>query len=247
MYKIQNNENSRKIFFNEELVLNINTPELNITELQDSFHFVPYDPYFSDGGRYRTTSRIKIENEEYKLLPKKPLYQPSYVNNLESYGAIDREYDDVPESLLKTHAFKVMISMWLDSIPFKVNEFSIHQIRTSDSGCPTPEGRHKDGTDWTGVYIVKRHAIKEHSAKTQYWDIDGNKILEEVMPVGTLINHYDRYFTHCTTELSPASDTEPSYRDVFVITFPEHGVNKEQEGYRERVLDAKKGVPNELV
>tara|TARA_R100000656_G_C3943975_1_gene127195 strand:- start:245 stop:988 length:744 start_codon:yes stop_codon:yes gene_type:complete len=246
MYKIVTSESTKEIFFDGELVLRVCKPDLDLRVLQDSFHFVPFDPYFSDGGRYRTTSRISVKGSKFELLPRKPLYQPAYVNKLDSYGAIDRDYDDVPISLLGTDAFRVMIEDWMSSIPFDVDTFSIHQIRTTDSGCPTPEGRHKDGTDWTGVYVVKRHSINVASAKTKYWDVDGNQIIDEVLPVGTLINHYDRYFTHCTSELEPESDVEPSYRDVFVITFPEHGVNKEQEEYRAKVLDAKKGLKNEF-
>ena len=36
----------------------------------------------------------------YELLPRVPLYQPDYVNKLDSYGGIDREYADVPKSLV---------------------------------------------------------------------------------------------------------------------------------------------------
>lgn len=246
MYSINERENGRRIFFDEKPVLDIFTPELDIKELVDSFHYVPYDPYFSDGERYRTTSRIRITADGFELMDRKPLYQPSYVNKLNSYGSIDRNYKDVPESLLKTKAFKIMIEQWMSVIPFEIKTFSIHQIRTSGAGCPTPEGRHKDGTDWTGVFVVKRNSIADASAQTQYWDIDGKPIIEEVLPEGILINHCDKYFTHSTTELQPNLDTEPSYRDVFVITSPEHGVNKEQETYRKTVLDAKRSGSSEF-
>lgn len=211
-----------------ELILDVRKPRLKLRELQDSFNFVPYDDYFK-GSRYRTTSRIQVtDTGEYELLEKRPLYQPGYVNNIDSYGGIDRIYDNIPISLLSSVAFRSMINAWFESIPYKVRVFSVHQIRTTHRGCPTPEGSHKDGTDWTGVFIVNRHNVVASSALTQYWDNEGKLLLNEPMPMGTLLSHCDSYFVHGTTNIEPEITDEPSYRDVFVLTSPEHGVNLEQ-------------------
>ncbi|GAB2188562.1 2OG-Fe dioxygenase family protein [Sessilibacter sp. MAH2] len=225
-----------KFFYKDELTLDIHFPELDISQLQRSFDFVPYDNYYDKGSRYRTTSRVEITEEGYKLLPKVALYQPTYVNDIDSYGGIDRIYADVPISLLQTEAFDTMIKCWLEQIPFEVKSFSVHQIRTTDSGNPTPEGRHKDGTDWTGVYIVRRHNIEDESGKTKYW-IKDEEVVSEVVPEGGLISHCDRYFLHCATPIEKKHPDEPSFRDVFVLTTPEHGLNREQEEYRAKVLE----------
>lgn len=238
MYKKIITDDGFSIYYNDEEVFRLTKPELKIEELQRSFDFVPWDNYFDKGCRYRTTSRILVANDSYELLPVKPLYQPSYVNKLESYGSIDRDYNDAPASLLRTSAFDVMIRQWADVIPFKFDKFSIHQIRTTDNGNPTPEGRHVDGTDWTGVYVVRRYNITQSSVKTMFWTITDELIVDEVLPQGSLITFCDKYFTHCVTNLERLEDREPCFRDVFVITFPEHGLNRELEESNKEIIDS---------
>jgi hypothetical protein len=238
MYKLNTGINKTEIRFSDELVLSATTPMLDLNELKKYFNHVPYDIYFKPRSRYRTTSRIRRTNDGLELMPKVPLYQPSYVNKLDSYGGIDRHYEDVPEDMIKTEAFSVMIEDWIAAIPFEVNSFSVHQIRTVDCGNPTPEGAHRDGTDWTGVYIVNRSNIKNTSGKTVYWNNQGEKMIDHVFPEGTLISHFDRYFTHLATPIEKLNENNPSFRDVFVLTTPEHGVNREQEEERKSKFSA---------
>lgn len=226
MYKKVNNAVGFSIYFNDEEVFRLMRPELKIEELQRSFDFVPWDSYFNNTTRYRTTSRIQVREGGYHLLPIKPLYQPSYVNPLNNYGAIDRNYADVPASLLRTTAFDVMMRHWAGVIPFDFDTFSIHQIRTTDNGNPTPEGRHFDGTDWTGVYIARRYNLTQTAGNTLFWTNTGEVIVDEVLPEGSLIAFCDRYFTHLASSLERLEEREPCFRDVFVITFPEHGTNR---------------------
>ena len=236
MYKVKNNLKETSIKFENQIIFCAKCLHLETQELKASFTFVPSDNYFEEGSRYRTTSRIEISENGYNLLPKIALYQPTSVNKVVGYGGIDREYDNVPVSLLNTRAFDIMIKEWLMAIPYEVKRFSLHQIRTTDCGNPTPEGTHRDGTDWTGVYIVNRHNIENNSGASQYWGNDGEQLLDQVFNEATLIVHCDRFFTHCATPIKKSCQDEPSYRDVFVITSPEHGVNHEgkyQEGISE--------------
>jgi hypothetical protein len=238
MYKLETTLSGARISIDDQIVLKAHIPYFDINELKRSFYFVPKDDYFTKGSRYRTTSRIRITANGYELMPRAPLYQPTYVNKLDSYGGIDREYADVPESLLKTRAFDIMIKEWVASIPYSIKTFSIHQIRTTDSGNPTPEGPHRDGTDWTGILIVNRCNIDTDSGATRYWGNDGKILIDHVFQEGSLITHFDKYFTHCATPIAQINPNEPSYRDVFVLTSPEHGINHEQEDYRKEVLVA---------
>lgn len=239
MYKIDTSFSATIIRHKDDLIFKAHQPILDLNELKRSFHFVPKDDYFTKGSRYRTTSRIRITENGYELMERVPLYQPSYVNKLDSYGGIDRYYADVPESLLKTRAFDIMIKEWVSSIPHPIETFSVHQIRTTDNGDPTPEGAHRDGTDWTGVFIVNRHNIDNGSGASRYWDNDDQPLLDFVFPEGTLIAHFDRYFTHCASPIVQLNPNEPSYRDVFVLTSPEHGLNHAQESYRKEVFVAR--------
>jgi hypothetical protein len=207
-------------------------PDIDLASLQASFNFVPHDDYWGKGSRYRTTSRVRITKDGLRLMEKRPLYQPSYVNKLDGYGAIDRDYANAPVSLIESQAFAELIESWISRIPLEVETFSVHQIRTTDNGCPTPEGRHIDGTDWSGVYILNRHNIARDSAVSTFWDRKDNIIFKGVVEEGELLTFFDSHYSHATTNLRKVIQDEPSYRDVFVLTIPEHGVNREQEAFR---------------
>ncbi|WP_206957895.1 2OG-Fe dioxygenase family protein [Trinickia acidisoli] len=199
------------------------TPDVDLAFLQASFDNVPYDQYFTNGQRFRTTSRVEITDRGFKLLPKRPLYQPPSVNKLEKYGGICRDYEDAPVSLIESEPFHQLIMEWISRTGLTVKSFSVHQIRTTGTGSPVPEGRHHDGTDWTGLYVLKRHGIEPESARTTYWDRDGEIVMSDILSEGELITFEDGKYTHDTTALEPTR--EGAYRDVFVLTLPEHGVN----------------------
>lgn len=211
-------------YFRDGRTLYRTTPEVDLLPLQRSFDGVPIDHYFTDGQRYRTTSRVEITTSGFRLLPRLPLYQPPSVNKLEKYGGITRHYTDAPVALIESPAFQRLIHEWIELTGTRARTFSVHQIRTTGNGMPVPEGRHHDGTDWTGLYVVKRHRIRDDSASTTYWDRDGQVVLRDVLQEGELMTFEDCHYVHDTTALVP-EDPAIAYRDVFVLTLPEHGDN----------------------
>lgn len=215
---------SNRPFYMQNKTFFRTTPDVDLAYLQASFDKVPYDHYFTKGQRYRTTSRVAITDSGFKLLPKIPLYQPPSVNKLEKYGGISRDYEDAPVELIESEPFRKLITHWISMTGLDPESFSVHQIRTMGDGDPVPEGRHKDGTDWTGLYVVKRSEIEDHSARTTYWDAEENIVFQDVLQEGELTAFDDTKYTHTTTGLIPKRGAQ-SYRDVFVLTLPEHGVN----------------------
>jgi hypothetical protein len=219
-----------RTYFRDGKTFYRHTPEVDLTSLQRSFDNVPIDHYFTQGQRYRTTSRVQITDTGFRLLPPLPLYQPPSVNKLEKYGGISRDYADAPQSLIDDPAFQQLITEWIALTGTQARTFSVHQIRTTGNGMPVPEGRHRDGTDWTGLYVVKRHRIRPDSARTTYWYDNGEVLMHDVLQEGELITFMDGCYYHDTTALVP-DDLSSAHRDVFVLTLPEHGDNlKEIEG-----------------
>ncbi len=212
-----------RTYFRDGKTLFRHTPIVDVTSLQKFFDEVPLDQYFTQGQRYRTTSRVEITDTGFRLLPKRPLYQPPSVNKLEKYGGITRDYADVPTSLIASESFHALIREWIELTGTAARRFSVHQIRTTGNGMPVPEGRHRDGTDWTGLYVVKRYLIEKGSARTTYWDEAGEVVMHDVLQEGELITFMDGKYAHDTTALEPKD--EMAYRDVFVFTLPEHGEN----------------------
>ncbi|MHB8623861.1 MAG: 2OG-Fe dioxygenase family protein [Sulfuricaulis sp.] len=199
-------------------------PRVDLGKLKTSFERIPLDPHFAPGYRCRTQSRFAIRNDGHlELLPAVPLYQTLDINPLQGYGGIYREYADVPRWLQDSPDFEALVNVWLSHVPCEVKTFSAHQIRTNGSGLPVPEGRHRDGYDWVGLYVVHRHNINPACAKsTIWWEKTEEILMQGVLQEGELLTIDDQMVTHYTTGLVPENPDDPSYRDVFIFTVPDH-------------------------
>jgi hypothetical protein len=212
------NKSSESFFYLTE-------PELNLSEIQHTFDNIPSDPYFAGKYRGRTQSRIHINVDgSFELKPRKPLYQNNQINSLEKYGGITRHYEDVPKELIECDAFQVLVNHWRTLLPFSISQFSVHQIRTVGAGQSVPEGRHRDGYDWVGVFVVNRvHLEADSGCTTVWWGLTDEVLFEGVMTSGQLVTFDDSVFMHDVTAISPTTVTKLAYRDVLIFTTPEHG------------------------
>lgn len=202
-------------------------PNINNDVIKKSFNFIPLDPYFDGGYRYRTKSRIQVlEDGSLKLLEKKDLYQPSHINSYVNYGGISRSYQDIPEWLVTNENFVKLIKYWLDTIPKKIDIISVHQIRTATNfGKTVPEGRHRDGYDYIAVYVVARHNIVDNCALTKVWCNETNNIIfENYLDEGNLISFDDNLVTHYTSDIISENENNECYRDVLILTCPDEGI-----------------------
>lgn len=202
-------------------------PELDNQVLKEAFNNIPHDPYFDGGYRYRTKSRIEVLSpNSLKILDRKDLYQPSYINSYENYGGISRAYEDIPHWLIEDKNFIKLIYSWLNTIPKRVRTISAHQIRTtSDLGKTVPEGRHRDGYDYIGVYVVARHNITADCALTTVWCNETDAVLfDGYLEEGGLISFDDNLVTHYTGDIVANNKEENCYRDVIILTCPDEGI-----------------------
>nr|MDT0658612.1 2OG-Fe dioxygenase family protein [Micromonospora sp. DSM 115978] len=205
-------------------VVQITRPEVDLAELQRTFDDIPRDPYLKVGVRHRTQSRFRYEPDRLALLDRVDLYQSEDINPLEQYGGIVRTYPDMPEWVQTSPAFRAFIDHWLSLVPVPVTEFSAHQIRTVGDGMPVPEGRHRDGYEYVAVYVVKRQGITADCARTTVWDVatDERIIDEVVLDEGELVTFDDRLVLHDVSPLVPSGDVADAYRDVIILTYPDH-------------------------
>jgi len=98
----------------------------------------------------------------------------------------------------------------------------LHQFRieanTGQAGLPTPEGNHRDGVNFVLVMMVKRSNIA--SGTTTIYDV-----AERRLDSFTLTESFDAAIVnderclHGVTSVIQFDPTEPSYRDVLVVTF----------------------------
>ncbi|HEY6798667.1 MAG TPA: 2OG-Fe dioxygenase family protein [Kineosporiaceae bacterium] len=202
----------------------ITRPDLDLSELRRSFVDIPRDPYLTVGVRHRTQTRYRIEPDRLVALERVQLFQSTDINPLQQYGGIKREYPDLPGWLQTSSAFRALVDHWLSLVPVPVGEFSAHQIRTVGDGMPVPEGRHRDGYEYVAVFVVERHAIRDGCARTTVWDAatDEPVLQDVVLHDGEMVSFDDRLVLHDVTPLVPSGAVAKAYRDVIILTYPDH-------------------------
>lgn len=206
----------------DQFSLQTSDPTLNIKEIQKAFEGIKKDPYNKEGYRYRAVSRFNCEGEIRKL-EKVNLYQESKFNPITGYGGIERDYPEIPEWFTNSSTFKVLVNSWLELLPVQIETLSVHQIRTVAPGAPVPEGKHRDGNDWVGIFVVNRVNLNPDMGITTIWADDPgcSVIFHGLLETGSLISFDDRITFHDTSEVKALPGKE-GYRDVFVFSSPDH-------------------------
>lgn len=206
-------------------IYDIITPHLDLGVIQDTFSEIPTDVHFGGSDRYRTQSRMKYSNGKIKRLEVAPLFQSSDINKLENYGGIKRDYDELPEGIEENDEFVKLVEAWAADRFGPEFDFSAHQIRTVNGGDPVPEGRHRDGYEFVGVFVANRWNLTRDSATTTVWDIHTDEVLygPQALEAGQMVVFDDRRVIHDASPLSPAGAGQAG-RDVFILTYPDHQV-----------------------
>ena len=188
---------------------------------EEFFADLPQDPYIK--GRYRTRrlSRFILSGEELIKLPHGYLYQSKDYNRL--VGDVKREFAELSDRLIVLDNFQQLIRAFSDSCKLHPEaEIGVHQIRTTctpnNFGNPAPEGIHRDGTNFIGIFAVSRNNI-QGGATHLYTAKKEKPVFSKVLNPGDLLLVNDREFYHFTTPIKPESN-EVGTRDVFVLTSP---------------------------
>lgn len=185
------------------------------------FTDLPVDPYIKDNYRLRRLSRFKIAGDELIKLPHGYLFQSKNYNPL--VGGIKREFAELDDAMIQLDEFKKLVFEFSNYC--KLNrgvEIGVHQIRTTCSpdnfGNPAPEGIHRDGCEFVGIFAVDRENIE--GGETHLYVAKKEKpVFNKVLKPGELLLVNDREFFHFTTPIKPLSPGQGT-RDVFVLTSP---------------------------
>lgn len=194
---------------------------LKLENIKPFFQELPVDPYIKDKYRFRRLSRFTVCNGDLIKLPHGYLYQSKQYNPL--VGDIKREYEEIDDRLVSLDSFKKMVLAFSDSCKLHPEaEIGIHQIRTTCSptnyGNPAPEGIHRDGTDFIGIFAVDRENVQ--GGETHLYMARKEKpVFSKILNPGELLLVNDHQFLHFTTPIKPIADVQGT-RDVFVLTSP---------------------------
>lgn len=195
--------------------------QINLDGFKPYFNDLPGDPYIKGNYRLRRLSRFATDGKELILLPHGYLFQSKDYNPL--VGDIKREFAEIDENLIKLDIFKQVVFAFIDACKLDSEaEIGVHQIRTtcspSNFGNPAPEGIHRDGTDFIGIFSVNRENIQGGETHL-YLDKKEKPVFKKILHPGELLLVNDRQFFHFTTPIKPTSDNQ-GVRDVFVLTSP---------------------------
>lgn len=185
------------------------------------FSDLPADPYIKDNYRFRRLSRFSVSGNDLIKLPHGYLFQSKNYNPL--LGDIKRDFAELDDALIKLDVFKKLVLAFSDSCKLHPEaEIGVHQIRTTCStnsyGNPAPEGIHRDGANFVGIFAVDRHNIE--GGETHLYAAKKQKpVFSKILNPGELVLVNDHEFFHFTSPIKPTSDGQGT-RDVFVLTCP---------------------------
>ena len=194
---------------------------INTAGFKPFFEDLPIDPYVKGEYRSRRLSRFKVSGDKLVKLPHGYLLQSGKYNPL--LGDIKREFAELDDRLIQLAIFKNMIFAFYDSCKLHPEtEIGVHQIRITCSpnnlGHPAPEGIHRDGSDFIGIFFVDRDNIQ--GGETHLYNAKKEKpVFNKVLQPGEIILVNDREFFHFATPIKP-QNSGIGNMDVFVITSP---------------------------
>jgi len=199
-----------------------NFTKIDVGVFENYFKNMPFDPYVKGDFRKRRFSSIKKDHfGNFEVMPHKKFIQSSNVNDL--LGDVEREYDELELELIYSAEFKKIVDAFteLTGVNMYLTEVGIHQMRVLSSlyikGEPAPEGRHKDGFDYIGIFCARRSQVSGAKSELFLNKDDEKPILEKILGENEMLIVNDREVYHNATKLNPTG-TDCGYRDVFVFT-----------------------------
>ncbi|MBD2445590.1 2OG-Fe dioxygenase family protein [Nostoc sp. FACHB-152] len=194
---------------------------INPEGFEPFFNNLPVDPYIKGKYRLRRLSRFTVSGDQLIKLPHGYLFQSKNYNPL--LGDVKRGFAELEDGIVELDIFKKMVLAFSESCKLHPEaEIGVHQIRTTCSpenmGNPAPEGIHQDGTDFIGIFSVKRENIQ--GGETHLYTAKKEKpVFSKVLNPGELLLVNDHEFFHFTTPIKPQNEGV-GIRDVFVLTSP---------------------------
>jgi hypothetical protein len=189
------------------------------TLLTSSFNNLPVDRYLQQPYRQRRFSRFQVAAEQCTLLSHTSFCQTSESNPL--FGNLDRQYAGIDDAVRQSVALHQLIRHFIRicNLADESVEVGVHQIRITCSqeqvGNPVPEGVHRDGYAFVGIYCVERKNVSG-GITFLYQERKSKPCLSIVLQPTTFLIFDDQAFLHFTSPIHALTDS--GYRDVFILT-----------------------------
>lgn len=197
----------------------------------DSWNRLLPDQYMADGGKYRLRrySEFLLHAGQKRAVrtPHVAYSQTKSVNRLN--GGVVRLYEpfetDTADSQMLRLVFSASAGILEAVDPGKQWRAQCFQNRIlasdQEAGLPTPEGIHRDGTEWVLTLFVDRVGA-DGGESGVYRASDRRKLASvQLKQPGEFLFVNDLTLLHDVTPLSVTSGARAGFRDVFIAMFSE--------------------------
>ncbi|MDB5314873.1 MAG: hypothetical protein JWO24_717 [Rhodospirillales bacterium] len=200
----------------------------SLPEFVASWDRLETDNHMRDGGRYRQRRIANFAAEPgiagHTRGEHLPHFQATVHNSLN--GGVDRWFAPIEDAIGTNAALLAMLDLGrglADSLAGAQRWFvEAHQFRIQAApgapGYPTPEGVHQDGVDLVIIAMLRRTNLA--GGETLVQSLDGRLVAKF-----TLLDALDsailddRRVRHGVSPIEPVDATQPSARDVLVLTW----------------------------
>jgi hypothetical protein len=196
-------------------------------EFAGSWDSLAPDTYLEKTGRFRRRRHAVFSVEADGQIirePHQPHHQSVAYNPLQ--GDLQRWFEPVSEAIASGECMQTVLRYAVGFFGplapevgrwrIEVHQFRI-EARADAAGEPTPEGVHRDGVDYVLVLMVDRRNIA--SGTTTIHSADGTELgsftLAQALDAA-LVD--DARVFHGVTPVTALDPTQPSHRDVLVVT-----------------------------
>ncbi len=198
-------------------------PLAALEALKADWDNLPPDNFLKDGGHYRRRrhSSFILNGGDVRQVAHRAHYQPLEYNAL--HGGMLGLFEPVkPDFAAQPVILKLLLGISQVCTEIKGERpwhVELHQFRIDTSngaGWPTPEGAHRDGTDFVAILFAGRENI--HGGESRIFEFNGRHgqrfTLSEKW---TLLLLDDQRVIHESTPIQPAGGS--GHRDTLVLSF----------------------------
>lgn len=191
-------------------------PTVNYVDLLHTFDDLPADQYAEPGYRFRRFSKFHYDGK-LKRVDTDHFMQSKDLN--QTFGDIERKFEPIADETVMFGSFNEMFKTF--HYHTECNDIDCHQVRIvvepGTTAPAAPEGRHQDGYDFIGAFIVTRRNLI--GGDFMVWEsMDPN---EEPIFQDSLLGMYgiidDRKYYHTGNDLSAINPAEPAVWEWFVL------------------------------
>lgn len=195
-------------------------PPVDMTGLQASYAHLPADTFAEAGLRSRRYSRFWLgADNSVKKLTQQDFMQTKEYNSY--VGDVHRKFEPIEDALIHDPAFKEMLIQFrLHTGLSAESVIEAHQIRwhcDRHVKIPAPEGIHRDGFDFVGMFQVNVHNVGGGDIMV-YETPESAPMYKKQMQPGEYIMVNDKKIYHFAAPLVPMPNNDNGYWDLMVLT-----------------------------